>query len=40
VGLAAREEAAARRILDEWRAGIPKAEVQDFRCALQATPRS
>jgi hypothetical protein len=40
IGLAAREEAAARRILDEWRQGIPKADVQDFRCALQATPRS
>ncbi|WP_418120064.1 tetratricopeptide repeat protein [Variovorax sp. 350MFTsu5.1] len=44
IGIAAREEEAARRILGEWREGIaatsPKAALQDFRCVLAAMPRS
>ena len=44
IGIAAREEEAARRILGEWREGIaatsPKPALQDFRCVLAAMPRS
>lgn len=41
LGIATREEAAARRILDEWRDSTsPKAAWRDLRCVLQAVPRS
>ncbi|KIQ25225.1 hypothetical protein RT97_24380 [Variovorax paradoxus] len=40
VGIAAREEAHARRILDEWHRLTPKAALRDFGCILRATPRS
>ena len=40
IGIASREEAAARRILDEWRGLTSKAGLRDFRCVLKATPRS
>jgi hypothetical protein len=41
LGIASREEAAARRILDEWRAGVSTAaSLHDFRCVLQASPRA
>jgi tetratricopeptide (TPR) repeat protein len=41
LGIAARNEAAARGVLDEWRhAASPRAALQDFRCVLQAAARS
>ncbi|MDP9600306.1 UNVERIFIED_ORG: hypothetical protein J2W38_000076 [Variovorax paradoxus] len=44
IGIAARQEEAARRILDEWRDAIattsPKAALLDFRCVLVAIARS
>ncbi|WP_295984056.1 tetratricopeptide repeat protein [uncultured Variovorax sp.] len=44
VGIAAREEESARRILGEWldeiAAASPKAVLQGLRCVLAATPRS
>jgi tetratricopeptide (TPR) repeat protein len=40
LGIASREEAGARRILDEWRtATSPKAALHDFRCVLPAPRR-
>ena len=41
LGIASREEAAVRRVLDEWRAATsPNAELHDLRCVLQAPPRA
>ncbi|GER15741.1 tetratricopeptide repeat protein [Variovorax boronicumulans] len=40
LGIAAREEAAARGLLDAWQQDNPEARLRDFRCALPATPRS
>jgi hypothetical protein len=41
LGIASREEAAARRILDEWRTSVSTAaSLHDFRCVLQASPRA
>ncbi len=41
LGIASREEATARRILDEWRTTTsPKATLHGLRCVLQAHPRS
>ncbi|MDP9891625.1 tetratricopeptide (TPR) repeat protein [Variovorax boronicumulans] len=41
LGIASREEAGARRILDEWKAATsPEVVLHDFRCVLPATPRS
>lgn len=39
IGMAARKEADARRILDEWRTQVPAAALDGFRCVLQAAPR-
>ncbi|REM68457.1 tetratricopeptide repeat protein, partial [Mycobacterium tuberculosis] len=44
IGIAARQEEAARRILGEWRDAIattsPKVALVDFRCVLVAMARS
>lgn len=41
LGIASRDEAGARRIVDEWRAAVsPKALLHDLRCVLPAAPRS
>ncbi|QOF76393.1 tetratricopeptide repeat protein [Variovorax sp. 38R] len=40
LGIASREEAAARDLLDTWQQENPDARLHDFRCVLPATPRS